>query len=98
MFGFHFGWFPTEGSVAPGTASGSLPYVMSKIYHILLPALSMALITTVTTVQYLRSEIIDTKQKDFIITAQSERGFGGPRLQSAYISQLVTADRRFFRL
>ncbi|NBD27430.1 oligopeptide ABC transporter permease [Paenibacillus glycinis] len=84
VFGFHLGWFPTEGSVAPGTASGSLAYVMSKIYHILLPALSMALITTVTTVQYLRSEIIDTKQKDFIITARA-KGASESRVYNRHI-------------
>lgn len=32
----------------------------------------MAVITTVSTVQYLRSEIIDTKQKDFIVTARAK--------------------------
>lgn len=72
VFGFHFGWFPTGGSIAPGVESGTLHYVISKFYHLLLPALSMALITTVTTVQLLRSEIIDTKQKDFIITARAK--------------------------
>jgi peptide/nickel transport system permease protein len=32
----------------------------------------MALITTVSTVQYLRSEIIDTKQKEFVLTARAK--------------------------
>ncbi|WP_067841336.1 oligopeptide ABC transporter permease [Amphibacillus sediminis] len=72
IFGFNTGWFPTGGSVAPGLTPGTWAYVLSKIHHLLLPALSMALITTVSTVQYLRSEIIDTKQKDFIITARSK--------------------------
>lgn len=72
IFGFQFGWFPTGGSVSPGSTPSSAEYVIDKIYHLLLPALSMALITTVSTVQYLRSEIIDTKQKDFIITARAK--------------------------
>ncbi|SDZ62532.1 peptide/nickel transport system permease protein [Evansella caseinilytica] len=72
IFGFQFGWFPTGGSVSPGSTPGSAEYVIDKIYHLLLPALSMALITTVSTVQYLRCEIIDTKQKDFIITARAK--------------------------
>ncbi|KAB8138136.1 ABC transporter permease [Gracilibacillus oryzae] len=72
VFGFHFGWFPTSGSVEPGAVPGTFDYFISKINHMLLPALSMALITTVSTVQYLRSEIIDTKQKDFVLLARSK--------------------------
>ncbi len=72
VFGFQLGWFPTSGSVAPGTEPGTFAYFISKLNHLLLPALSMALITTVSTVQYLRSEIIDTKQKDFIVTARAK--------------------------
>ncbi|ALS78064.1 MULTISPECIES: oligopeptide ABC transporter permease [Planococcus] len=72
IFGFQLGWFPTSGSVAPGTEPGTFAYFISKVNHLLLPALSMALITTVSTVQYLRSEIIDTKQKDFIVTARAK--------------------------
>ncbi|MET3684176.1 peptide/nickel transport system permease protein [Alkalibacillus flavidus] len=72
VFGFHFGWFPTGGSVASGLDPGSLEYILSKLNHLLLPALSIALIGVVGTVQYLRSEIIDTKQKDFIVTARAK--------------------------
>jgi peptide/nickel transport system permease protein len=72
IFGFQLSWFPTSGSVSPGTEPGTFSYFISKLNHLLLPALSMALITTVSTVQYLRSEIIDTKQKDFIITARAK--------------------------
>jgi len=72
VFGFQLGWFPTGGSVAPGMEPGTWDYFVSKVQHLLLPAFSMAVITTVSTVQYLRSEIIDTKQKDFIITARAK--------------------------
>lgn len=72
IFGYQLQWFPTSGSVAPGMQPGTIQYVLSKINHLLLPALSMALIQTVSTVQYLRSEIVDTKQKDFIMTARAK--------------------------
>ncbi|MDF1507438.1 ABC transporter permease [Robertmurraya sp. DFI.2.37] len=84
IFGFHLGWFPTGGSVKPGLTPGTFEYVMSKLYHMLLPALSMALITTVSTVQYLRSEIIDTKQKDFILTARA-KGASESRVYNRHI-------------
>lgn len=72
VFGFMLGWFPTSGSVAPGLDVGSMEYYISKLYHALLPGLSIALISVVSTIQYLRSEIVDTKQKDFIITARAK--------------------------
>lgn len=84
VFGFYLEWFPTSGSVKPGIETGTFAYFMSKIYHMLLPALSMALITTVSTVQYLRSEIIDTKQKDFILTARA-KGASESRVYNRHI-------------
>ncbi|ADU28408.1 oligopeptide ABC transporter permease [Evansella cellulosilytica] len=84
IFGFQLGWFPTSGSVTPGLQPGTFEYVLSKINHLLLPSLSMALITTVSTVQYLRSEIIDTKQKEFIITARA-KGASEQRVYNRHI-------------
>lgn len=72
LFGFNLGWFPTSGSVQPGLTPGTFEYVMSRFTHLLLPALSMALITTYSTIQYLRNEIVDTKQRDFILTARAK--------------------------
>lgn len=72
IFGYKFDLFPTSGSVAPGTSPGDMQYVLSKLRHLILPALSLALIGTVNTVQYLRNEIIDIKQEDFIITARAK--------------------------
>ncbi|CDQ38871.1 MULTISPECIES: oligopeptide ABC transporter permease [Virgibacillus] len=82
--GFQLGWFPTGGSVAPGLEPGTFEYALSKFQHLLLPGLSMALITTVNTVQYLRSEIIDTKQKDFIVTARA-KGASESRVYNRHI-------------
>src|SRR5690625_7198077 len=72
FFGYFLGWFPTGGSVSPGLESGTLEYVLSKIKHLLLPAISIALISTVSTVQYLRNEIVDVKQQDFVLTARAK--------------------------
>lgn len=63
---------------------GTLSHFWSKFYHLLLPALSMALIATVGTVQYLRNEIIDTKQKDFILTARA-KGASESRVYNRHI-------------
>lgn len=84
FFGFNLGWFPTGGSVKPGVEPGTFDYFISKLHHMLLPAISMALIATVGTVQYLRSEIIDTKQKDFILTARA-KGASESRVYNRHI-------------
>ncbi|SHG25905.1 oligopeptide ABC transporter permease [Ornithinibacillus halophilus] len=84
VFGFMLGWFPTSGSVTPGLEAGTFEYFVSKVNHLILPALSMALITTVSTVQYLRNEIIDTKQRDFILTARA-KGASESRVYNRHI-------------
>lgn len=84
VFGFILGWFPTSGSVAPGLESGTFEYFLSRVHHLILPAISMALISTVSTVQYLRNEIVDTKQKDFILTARA-KGASESRVYNRHI-------------
>ncbi|RLL46757.1 ABC transporter permease [Oceanobacillus piezotolerans] len=84
VFGYQLQWFPTSGSVAPGLQPGSMEYILSKFNHLLLPALSMALIQTVSTVQYLRSEIVDTKQREFVITARA-KGASESRVYNKHI-------------
>lgn len=84
VFGFKLGWFPTSGSITPGLEPGTFGYLMSKIYHLILPALSMALITTYSTIQYLRNEIVDTKHKDFILTARA-KGASESRVYNRHI-------------
>ena len=71
LFGFQFPIF-NRGSVDPQIDTGTFAYYVSKFNHLLLPALSGALIATVGTVQYLRSEIIDTKHKDFVRTVRAK--------------------------
>lgn len=72
IFGFQLGWFPTGGSVDVKVEPGSFDYYISRLYHILLPAISGGLLATVGTIQYLRNEIIDTKIKDFVKTARAK--------------------------
>ncbi|PEB53735.1 peptide ABC transporter permease [Bacillus pseudomycoides] len=84
LFGFQFPIFPTGGSVDPQIEAGTFAYYMSKFNHMILPALSGALIATVGTVQYLRSEIIDTKHKDFVRTVRA-KGVPESKIYSRHI-------------
>ncbi len=84
VFGFNLGWFPTQGSAAAGTVPGTLDYYISKVYHLLLPSISLALLTIAGTVQYLRSEVIDTKHKEFVQTARA-KGANENRMYNKHI-------------
>ncbi|TBL77317.1 oligopeptide ABC transporter permease [Paenibacillus thalictri] len=84
VFGFTLGWFPIGGSVNIQLKPGSLEYYFDKLHHLLLPSLCGALIGTVGIIQYLRSEIIETKLKDFVKTARS-KGVPESRIYSRHI-------------
>ncbi len=84
VFGFGLDLFPTGGSVSPKVEEGTLAYAISKLNHMILPAFSMALISTTSIIQYLRSEIIDHKRKDFVRTAKS-KGVPEAKIYSQHI-------------
>lgn len=72
IFGYKFGWFPTQGSVDLGIAKGTFQYVANRFYHMILPAITAALLGTTGIIQYLRSEVIDSKHEDYVKTARSK--------------------------
>lgn len=72
VFAYKLRWFPVGGSVDVKYLAGTIQYVLDKIYHMILPALTGALLYTVSIIQYLRSEIIDYKNSDFVVTARSK--------------------------
>ena len=72
FFGYILEWFPTSGSVDVQLRSGSLSYVLNRLYHLILPAITYALLATTSTIQYLRSEVIDAKTQDYVKTAKSK--------------------------
>jgi peptide/nickel transport system permease protein len=72
FFGYKLQWFPTSGTVDIKYDSGSIGYLWSKIYHILLPAITFALLGTTGVIQYLRTEVIDAKSMDYVRTARSK--------------------------
>lgn len=72
VFGFGLDWFPTGGSVSPQVEEGTMAYALSKLHHMILPAFSTALISTTAIIQYLRNEVMENKEKDFVRTARSK--------------------------
>jgi peptide/nickel transport system permease protein len=72
IFGYKFGWFPTTGSVEVGIQKGTFAYVLSRLHHMILPAITAAILRTTGTIQYLRNEVIDAKTQDYVKTARSK--------------------------
>lgn len=70
MFGFSLGWFPTRGSIDTGVTG--LAAILSRLRHMILPAMTMAIISTTVTIQYLRTGIIDAKSQDYVRTARAK--------------------------
>ena len=72
LFGFTLGWFPISGSVSADVNPGTFAYFWSRFYHLILPSILCALISTTTIVQYLRTGIVDNKVEDYVRTARSK--------------------------
>lgn len=72
IFGFNLGLFPTSGSVDLGIEPGTLEYFLNKLHHLILPATTMAMLGTVGTIQYLRNEVVEAKQSDYVKTARAK--------------------------
>jgi peptide/nickel transport system permease protein len=72
IFVFKLKLFPMGGTVDVKFTIGTLSYYWDRIYHMILPALTGAFLYTVGTIQFLRSEIIDYKNSDFVVTARSK--------------------------
>ena len=72
LFGYTLGWFPTRGSVDSDVVNGTLAYYLNKFYHLILPAFTMAILSTTGTIQYLRTGVIDAKSQDYVRTARAK--------------------------
>lgn len=71
VFGYTLGWFPTSGTVS-ADANGFFPVLGSRLYHMILPALIVALISTTSTFSYLRSGILDESKQDYVKLARAK--------------------------
>ena len=72
LVGYTLGWFPTRGSVDSDVVAGTLAYYVNKFHHMILPAFTMAILSTTGTIQYLRTGVIDAKSQDYVRTARAK--------------------------
>ena len=71
-FIINFGIFPVTGSVDARAVAGTVGYFFSRLHHLILPAITLASISTIGIIYFLRSEIIDYETSDFVLTARSK--------------------------
>jgi len=73
IFSFNFGWFPAMGTITTAAhMAGGVTAFLSQLNHAFLPAITLALLSTVGIIYFLRSEIIDYDSADFVTTARSK--------------------------
>lgn len=84
IFGYKLKLFPTSGSVEVGLTKGTFEFFKSRMHHMILPALTTALLRTTGTTQYLRNEVIDAKTQDYVKTARS-KGIPESKVYSKHI-------------
>jgi len=73
VFALNLGWFPARHAVdAVADGVGGLTRFFSQIYHAILPAITLAVISTVGIIYFLRGEIIDADSSDYVTTARSK--------------------------
>ena len=72
VFGYQLHIFPPIGSVGSALQPGTIEYVISKLYHMTMPAICLAIISSVGIIQYLRNEVIDAKTQEYVKTARSK--------------------------
>jgi peptide/nickel transport system permease protein len=84
VFAYRLRWFPSGGSVDVMIDPGTFAYYIDRIYRLMLPAMTLALISTTGIIHYLRNEIINYSNCDFALTARS-KGVPENRVYSRHI-------------
>src|SRR5699024_2589188 len=71
LFSIHLGWFPAQGSIA-GPGMSGIEAFMSRLHHLILPGITLGLAGTAKYMRYMRSEMHDVLNSDFVRTARAK--------------------------
>ncbi|API92268.1 ABC transporter permease [Virgibacillus pantothenticus] len=69
---FQLGWLPATGSIGSGVDPGTWKYIVSKVEHAILPSLCLGLLPIASYTQFLRNDMIESSQKDFVRMARAK--------------------------
>ena len=74
VFSFGLGWFPAGGSVSPVIMATGYWWdiLISRIYYMILPGVTGALLGTIGIIYMLRANIIDRAYSEYVVLARSK--------------------------
>src|SRR5699024_4044103 len=84
IFAFQLGWLPSGGSVQPNLQEGTWEFWNSRMYHAILPAITLGLFSTASYTRFLRNDIIQNSQKDYVRSARA-RGTSELKIYNKHI-------------
>ena len=71
LFALKLGWLPVGGMPNASLLSG-IGYLSAWLYHLILPAVTLTIISLAGTLRYVRNAMIDSLSQDYIRTARSK--------------------------
>src|SRR5699024_2415474 len=71
FFSFQLGWLPSSGSITPGLEKGTWEFWNNRIFHVIMPAITLGLFSTASYTQFLRNDIIQNSEKDYVRSARA---------------------------
>lgn len=71
IFAVKLGWFPAQGSIGSPGLEG-FEELKSRLHHMVLPGITLGLAGTATYMRYMRSEVLDVLNSDYIQTARAK--------------------------
>ncbi|PTM58106.1 ABC transporter permease [Desmospora activa] len=72
FFSFSLGWFPYSGTVTAGAGYQGLEAFFDRVYHTILPAVTLAIISIASYTRYIRSSVLQAKIQDYVRTAYAK--------------------------
>lgn len=72
FFSFKLGLIPFAGSVDIEITKGTLDYYLSRLHHVIAPAIILGIFSTASYTQFLRNDLIENSRKDFVRTARAK--------------------------
>src|SRR5699024_9726485 len=84
FFAFQLDWFPSGGSIAHGLECGTWEIGKDRIHHAVLPAFTLVMLSTAANTEYLRNDIIQNGQMDYVRSARA-RGTSESKIYNKHI-------------
>ena len=85
VFALNLGWLPPRGSVdVVADSVGGMTAFISRIRHMILPAVTGGMLGTVGVIYFLRAEVIDHEASDYVQTARS-KGVPAKKIYTGHI-------------